>query len=366
MNTRIRFLLSILLLCSAVLSACAPQAVSQPPAAAPSPETPPAEPPAGKLPASSPLAGLMAALSGAGIPVQFSGPGDGSLLDSDASYLLNSSGTEILVYEFASPDDAAAASARFSPDGGTITGLDGSLSSVRWIAPPHFWLSGSFIVQYLGDDAGLLGSLESALGKPFSGAGLAAPAEDFSRLWREVRQAGTGVGFAVPCWWHVDELPAEGALRSQTMRSYDEAFFGANSVKGEWKDGVWPDGAYKLDLTIVEPVDPSLTTIDAYRKLTDPSMEQVLENTDLQLGGNTWTEARIKSVLRPEEPAGKVYLLRLAPDRLLIAAAYPFPGAIDAGDVQAILSSFAASREQAITLPKVEPHAPLSPASCAE
>jgi hypothetical protein len=207
--------------------------------------------------------------------------------------------------------------------------------------------------------------LEAALGAPFAGAGLADAPEAASPLWKEIRQAGTGIGFAVPCGWEVGEMPAEGGIRSQTLRSYDEAFFAAHSEKGDWKGGVWPEGAYKLDLTLVESVDPGLSTFEAYSRLVDASLESLSGGEEVQLGANTWTEVMVKSALHPEQPATKVYVYRLAPERLLIAAAYPLGTAIDSPDVQAILASMVMSSEQAVILPQAAPQHQLNSAACA-
>ncbi len=362
----------IILLFSLLLSACAPAPATAPtaiiPESTPEVQTPapesPETPASGKLPGDSPLAELMSLLSGAGLAVTFNGPADGSLLDSQAAHLVTANGVELFVYEYAGAEAAAAAAGSISPDGTTITGADGSVSSVRWIAPPHFWQHGAFIVQYLGEDATLLSGLEAALGAPFAGASLAGAPEGASPMWKETRQAGTGIGFAVPCGWIVGEMPAEGGIRSQTMRSYDEAFFAANSEKGDWKGGVWPGGAYKLDLTLVESVDPNLSSFEAYGKLVDPSMESVSGGADVLLGANTWTEVVVKSLLHPDQPATKVYVLRLAPDRLLMAAAFPLGTAIDSPDVQAILTSFVLSSEQAVALPQITPHSQLSATGC--
>lgn len=357
--------ISILFLLAALLSACASAPEAAPISPTPGSLTPTSQPPAGKLPGDSPLAQLMALFSTAGLPVTFSGPGESTLLDSLASHTVSAGEAELFVYEYASPEEAAAAAGRISPDGSSLTGADGSISSVRWIAPPHFWQQGSFIVQYLGEDTALLASLEAALGKPFAGAGLAADPQTARALWKEIRQAGTGIGFATPCGWVVGDMPAEGAIRSQTMRSYDEAFFAAHSLKGDWIDGVWPEGAYKLDLTLVEPVDTNLSTYEAYGRLVDASMESLSGGEQVQLGANTWTQVMVTSALHPEQPATKVYVYRLSPNRLLIAAAYPLGTAMDSPDVQAILASMVMSSEQAVELPQAAPHYQLNSANCA-
>lgn len=356
----------ILLLASLLLGACAPQAsplVDEPtPVIVADPTEPVAQ---GKLPAGTPLADLVEALGAAGLQVVEAGPGEGGLLDNLDSQMLLVNGSDVFVYDFGSPEAAAAAVDRISPDGTTITGLDGSISSVHWIAIPHFWLHATFIVQYLGEDPAILAGMRSALGEPFAGGLVGAEAGDFSRAWREVRQAGTHVGFALPCWWEIDEMPAEGAIRSQVARSYDEAFFAANSEKGEWVGGIWPEGAYKLDFTLIEVADPAKDTLEAYRALVDPSLQVIQDAGELNLGAHPWLVIQTSSVLHPDEPVFRLYLYRLAANLLLAVAPYPQPAAPDSPVVQAILGSFAMSSEEAVLLPAFDPGPALSANSCA-
>jgi hypothetical protein len=51
--------------------------------------------------------------------------------------------------------------------------------SVRWIAPPHFYLYGNSIVHYVGSDESVIGLLDSTLTK-FAGDGVdAEPSDDW-------------------------------------------------------------------------------------------------------------------------------------------------------------------------------------------
>lgn len=78
---------------------------------------------------------------------------------------------DLQVFEYASEADAAADAALVAPDGRSVgTGM------VTWVATPHFYRAGRFIVLYVGDDAATLGMLEGALGEPFAGG--EAPGDD--------------------------------------------------------------------------------------------------------------------------------------------------------------------------------------------
>lgn len=71
---------------------------------------------------------------------------------------------DLQVYEFASDPDAEAGAHQVGAGGGTI-----GTSSMAWMAPPHFFRSGSVIVLYLGSSAEAVQQLESVFGKQFAG-----------------------------------------------------------------------------------------------------------------------------------------------------------------------------------------------------
>ena len=78
--------------------------------------------------------------------------------------ILAVNGTDIQVFEYPSIEDGQAEAAKIGPDGSTI-----GTTSVMWVAPPHFYASGTLIVLYVGDDQSLLTLLENALGKQIAG-----------------------------------------------------------------------------------------------------------------------------------------------------------------------------------------------------
>lgn len=77
---------------------------------------------------------------------------------------------DVQVHEFETVALADGAASGVTSDGGTIKMSDGSVASVRWIAPPHFFQRGNAIVLYVGDDATVLSTLVGALGTSFAGS----------------------------------------------------------------------------------------------------------------------------------------------------------------------------------------------------
>ena len=48
--------------------------------------------------------------------------------------------------------------------------LDGSISSVNWIGPPHFFLLDNVIALYIGDDETVISALLGISGESFAGS----------------------------------------------------------------------------------------------------------------------------------------------------------------------------------------------------
>jgi len=71
---------------------------------------------------------------------------------------------DIQVFEFGTESEAALAAGGISPDGSSV-----GTSMISWIAPPHFYQSGKLIVLYLGDEEGVIKSLEEILGAQVAG-----------------------------------------------------------------------------------------------------------------------------------------------------------------------------------------------------
>lgn len=74
-------------------------------------------------------------------------------------------GGDLQLYRFPSADDAAAAAATVAPGGGSV-----GTSSMAWMAPPHFFRSGSVIAIYIGTSAKALAALQRVFGPQFAGS----------------------------------------------------------------------------------------------------------------------------------------------------------------------------------------------------
>lgn len=182
-------------------------------------------------------------------------------------------------------------------------------------------------------------------------------------LWQEQRDERFGFGIAVPCWWEVTPMPLEGFIASMTIRSYDEAFFLANSAKGVWLGGVAPEGAISMDITAATGIDPTLTTTEAYLQLVDANIYTVNNVIEKSVGNNAFTIIILKNKLNTTEPDSLVYITGLAPNAILIFSTTPTQ-AIHSSDAQAILSSYAGTQDEPITFPKIPPSRPLINKAC--
>ena len=104
-------------------------------------------------------------LRAAGASVDVGGP-IGQSFFGVPGQLLTVNGIVVQVYEYPGLEDAERDAAQVSPDGHTV-----GLTSILWVATPHFYTLGSLIVLYVGDDADLPPLLEEVLGPQFAGGG---------------------------------------------------------------------------------------------------------------------------------------------------------------------------------------------------
>jgi len=181
--------------------------------------------------------------------------------------------------------------------------------------------------------------------------------------WAEYRDPRYGIGLAYPCWWVMYPIPAEGDGGALSLRSFDEDYFRANSVKGQWKDGVAPEGVYAADFLVFEGIDPAASDADAYAGLIDPSMEEIVSSEDTLIGQNQATVIQLQNLVNSNDPLFTAILFRLAPDKLMIFVTQQ-QDRLDSVDLQGILTSLSLSPDQPILIPAVEPHPPLIPAAC--
>ena len=182
-----------------------------------------------------------------------------------------------------------------------------------------------------------------------------------SNAWRAVRDERYGFGLAVPCWWLVSPIPAEGYGGAMTIRNYDDAYFNANSNRGYWD---WPNGTLKLDLVVMEGIDPTKSNAEAYMSFTDPTMTGVVATESRQFGAHTATVLTVANLVNTNDPPAKLFIYRPAPAIILMIVPTP-QSIIDIPDFQAFLSTIVLRPEEQITLPTITPAHALIDASCA-
>lgn len=77
--------------------------------------------------------------------------------------------SNVQVWEYDDDDAADAEAALISPDGFSVHTAT-KITSVGWIAPPHFYKVGKLIVLYVGDNQAVIDVLETVLGSQFAGS----------------------------------------------------------------------------------------------------------------------------------------------------------------------------------------------------
>ena len=188
------------------------------------------------------------------------------------------------------------------------------------------------------------------------------PEQQAASAWRSVRDPRYGFGHAIPCWWLIDPIPSNGISGVETIKNYDEAYFNAHSQKGFWD---WPNGALKLDIVVIEGIDPAKADAEAYMASVDPTMTGLLSSDVQQFGTHSATVATLVNLDNPNDSNTTVFLFRLAPDKLLMVVPIP-QSIIDTPDFQAILASVVLTPSEQITLPTITPAPALINSSCAQ
>jgi len=178
--------------------------------------------------------------------------------------------------------------------------------------------------------------------------------------WKAVRDVRYGFGLAVPCWWLVSPIPEQGFGGAMTITNYDEAYFMQHSNKGFWE---WPNGTLKLDLIVMEGVDPAKSDTEAYMGFVDPSMTGMVSAEQQSIGGHTVTVVTLANLINTSDPHTRLFIHRLSPDKLLIVAPIP-QTVIETPDFQAILASIVLSPDEQVALPTITPAPALINAPC--
>ena len=78
--------------------------------------------------------------------------------------LIKVNGAEVQVFQFRDAAQSEAQAALISRSGSTV-----GTTKLHWLGPPHFYKMGKLLVLYVGEDGGVLKTLEAALGRPFAG-----------------------------------------------------------------------------------------------------------------------------------------------------------------------------------------------------
>lgn len=178
--------------------------------------------------------------------------------------------------------------------------------------------------------------------------------------WKAVRDARYGFGLAVPCWWLVSPIPEQGFGGAMTITNYDEAYFMQHSNKGFWE---WPNGTLKLDLIVMEGVDPAKSDAETYMGFVDSTMTGLVSTEQQQIGKHTVTVLTLSNLISTSDPHTRLFIHRLAPDKLLMVAPIP-QTIIDTPDFQAVLASIVLQPDEQVALPTITPAPALINAPC--
>jgi len=173
--------------------------------------------------------------------------------------------------------------------------------------------------------------------------------------WIEYRDPRYGYAIALPCYWTYVSTPLEGMFATMSARSYSDEFLGAHSVRGDWENGIWPEGAMKLDVLVFEGIDPALDLMSALEEFFDEYLneQEVTAIEAVSFGSHSALQVTVEGGLAGGMTSQMVYF-RLAPDKLIWFHFQP-AAALVSTDAQAILGSVVLSVEEPLPLPLVMP-----------
>ena len=178
------------------------------------------------------------------------------------------------------------------------------------------------------------------------------PTGDFSHLWIEYWNPVYDYGIAIPAHWRVETEPQSGYMM---LWSYEQEFFDANSIKGNWINGEAPEGAVKLDFVPFDNITPeqSLETAASDILGADAEMTTVLSVEAINIGNFDTVKV---TTARPDnlENTTTSIAIRLSPETILLVAAYPTSG-YQLNDVQMALSTLVLDKSTPITKPTIAP-----------
>jgi hypothetical protein len=204
----------------------------------------------------------------------------------------------------------------------------------------------------------------SAVSAPPTEVAPATAAPVASHVWTEYRDPRYGIGLAYPCWWLLTPMSADGVGGTLTLRSFDEQYFLAHSIKGNWQDGIMPDGVFAIDIGVFEQIDPSKSNAEAWAAMLDTSMSTLVASEERMIGQNQATVIQLQNMVNSSDPLTTLFLFRLAPDKILMFSVLQ-QDRLASNDIQGILTSLSLSPDQPVSIPSVAPHEPLIAAACA-
>lgn len=110
--------------------------------------------------------GLVTQLQNLGMDATYQGKSLEQSFFFPAAHIVRINGEDVRVYVYDDVSDLKADAGKISVDGGTLGN-----TSVRWIAPPHFYARSTYLALYVGVNDEVTGALASIFGPPFAGQG---------------------------------------------------------------------------------------------------------------------------------------------------------------------------------------------------
>ena len=199
-------------------------------------------------------------------------------------------------------------------------------------------------------------SLDDLQGEtPIAGADETQSTEDFSNLWVEYWNPVFNYGLAIPSHWRVQTESQGGYMM---LWSYEQEFFDANSIKGEWINAEAPEGAVKLDFVPFENVVPEQSLATAISNIlgADAEMTTVLSVEPIDIGNFDAVNVTTARPFNLNDTTTSI-AIRLSPETILLVVAYPNSG-LNLSDVKTILSTLVLSKSTPIIKPSTAPRPP--------
>lgn len=194
-------------------------------------------------------------LQATGNKVEFLGGRPQTLLDANM-FMIRVNDIDISLYAFEDESARRNASEDISPDGYEFSEYEGEMTTIihmEWVAQPNFWAKDSLLVQYLGQDQGIIDILTVVLGDPIT---VNTVTENQTKSWNTYANPFFGITLEYPAdWEHVDGEP-----------HYGEKYAG---VDGFFKISAMRSEGLTLDLAVQREAQHRLLPYG-----TDPTIEE--------------------------------------------------------------------------------------------